>query len=130
MLSILHIKYVHHIYGGAWSNFLAGRQSSMWAFINPAKTTGKPLPREILVSEMVSNLDVARFVTSLLPSALDASCAHRVLIGFNAAILTAYINATKTFSEGVLAFLLPSLTKPLRVGGNKDCIVRGHPLYE
>ena len=76
---------------------------------------------------MLKNTDVARFVTSLLPSALASGHVHRTLLVFNAATLHDYIVHSKTLDEGTVAFLLPafleSLQKPAPGDVRKDSIV-------
>ncbi|KAG6836982.1 hypothetical protein H0H93_016935 [Arthromyces matolae] len=97
MLSILHIK-----------------QNSTWSFLLPFKSAAQNLPRMSLVTEMLRNSDVARFATSLLPSALKEKRSHRVLLAFNAASLHDFISRSKSIDEGTIAFLLPALLEPLQ----------------
>ncbi|KAG6866337.1 hypothetical protein C0991_005804 [Blastosporella zonata] len=97
MISILHIK-----------------PNSTWSFLLPFKSAAQNLPRMSLVSEMLRNTDVSRFVTSLLPSALKDKRAHRVLLAFNAACLHDFISRSKAIDEGTIAYLLPSLLEPLQ----------------
>ncbi|KAG6868786.1 hypothetical protein C0993_010713 [Termitomyces sp. T159_Od127] len=97
MLSILHIK-----------------QNSTWSFLLPFKSAAQNLPRMSLVTEMLRNTDVSRFVTSLLPSALKEKRSHRVLLAFNAACLHDFISRSKALDEGTVAYLLPALLEPLQ----------------
>ncbi|KAG5718058.1 U3 small nucleolar RNA-associated protein 10, partial [Termitomyces sp. T112] len=97
MLSILHIK-----------------QNSTWSFLLPFKSAAQNLPRMSLVTEMLRNTDVSRFVTSLLPSALKENRSHRVLLAFNAACLHDFVSRSKALDEGTVAYLLPALLEPLQ----------------
>lgn len=72
---------------------------------------------------MLRNTDVARFVTSLLPSALKDMRSHRALLAFNAATLHALVTRSKSLNEGTLAYLLPALLEPLQRNTQKDAIV-------
>jgi U3 small nucleolar RNA-associated protein 10 len=75
---------------------------------------------------MLRNSDLARFVTSLLPSAIKGGYAHRALLAFNAASLHDFIVHSKVLDEGTVAYLLPALLEPLQQGSNptpKDAIV-------
>lgn len=67
-----------------------------------------------LVTEMLRNSDVARFVTSLLPSAMKDGFSHRVMLAFNAACLHDFILRSRALDEGTLAYLLPALLQPLQ----------------
>ena len=72
-------------------------------------------------------MDFARFVASLMPSAVKKSRVHRVLLMFNAACLHDFITKSKSLDEGTVAFLLPALLEPLESTNNehlKDTIVR------
>lgn len=63
---------------------------------------------------MLRNSDVARFVTSLLPTAMKGGFSHRVLLAFNAACLHDFILRSRVLDEGTLAYLLPALLEPLQ----------------
>ncbi|RDB23790.1 U3 small nucleolar RNA-associated protein 10 [Hypsizygus marmoreus] len=107
MISIIHIK-----------------QNSTWSFLLQFKSAAQKLPRMSLVTEMLRSTDVARFVTSLLPSALKAGRCHRVLLAFNAASLHDFISRTQVLDEGTIAYLLPALLEPLRqVSPIKDAVL-------
>ncbi|PFH46286.1 hypothetical protein AMATHDRAFT_155738 [Amanita thiersii Skay4041] len=97
MVTILHIK-----------------PNSTWSFLLPYKSAGQSLPRLPLVTEMLKNTDVSRFIASLLPSSLKDKRAHRVLLTFNAACLHDFITRSKRLDEGTVAFLLPALLSPLK----------------
>ncbi|KAH7920221.1 hypothetical protein BV22DRAFT_1199044 [Leucogyrophana mollusca] len=97
MLSILEIK-----------------PTSPFAFLLPFKATAKPLARSILVKNMISNSDVARFVSSLLPDAIRGAYSHRALLGFSTATMHDYLSSHSRFDEGTLAFVLPALMGPLQ----------------
>src|SRR6266478_1312244 len=64
---------------------------------------------------MLKNTDVARFITSLLPSALKHNRVHRALVTFNAACINDFITRSKVLDQGTVAFLLPALLEPLQV---------------
>ncbi|KAF8064012.1 hypothetical protein FPV67DRAFT_198389 [Lyophyllum atratum] len=112
MISILHIK-----------------QNSTWSFLLPFKSAAQNLPRMSLVNEMLRNSDVSRFVTSLLPSALNEARSHRVLLAFNAACLHDFISWSQVLNEGTVAYLLPALLAPLQQGNAiKDAILGSYVL--
>lgn len=79
-----------------------------------------------LVTEMLRNSGVARFVASLLPSAIKEGSVHRVQLAFNAATLHEFIKRSKSLDEGTLAYLIPALLEPLQQKSptpTKDTIV-------
>lgn len=77
-----------------------------------------------LVTEMLKNTDVARFVASLLPTAMKGGYSHRVLLAFNAASLHDFIMRSSQLDEGTVAYLLPALLEPLRNASRvKDAVV-------
>ncbi|EPQ56067.1 hypothetical protein GLOTRDRAFT_129071 [Gloeophyllum trabeum ATCC 11539] len=90
-------------------------KQSKWAFLLPFKAAAQYLPRTALVTEMTRNTDLARFVASLFPSALEESSTYRALVAFHTGALLDFIAATKSLNEGQLAFVLPALLKPLQV---------------
>lgn len=85
---------------------------------------------------MLKTPDVLRFVTSLLPTALEAGAAHRVVVSFNAAVLLDFIgrstqNGVNGLDAGALAMLVPAFTAPLKLDAeqrqtaiHRDAIVR------
>lgn len=85
----------------------------MWGFLLPYKSAGQKLSRVSLVTEMLKDSDLTRFVTSILPVALNKGLGHRTLIAFNAATLHDFIKRSKSVDDGTVAFLLPALLKPL-----------------
>lgn len=105
------------------------RPNSTWSFLIPYKSAAQNLPRVSLVTEMLKNSDLARFVVSLLPAAVKKGLGHRVLFAFNAATLHDFIKRSKSMSEGTMAYLLPALIEPLQQKGKKlvkDGIVSIH----
>lgn len=75
---------------------------------------------------MLRNSDVARFVASLLPSAIKEGSVHRVQLAFNAATLHEFIKRSNSLDEGTLAYLIPALLEPLQQKAptsTKDAIV-------
>jgi hypothetical protein len=62
---------------------------------------------------MLKNQDLARFVASLLPTAVKKGLTHHVLLAFNAATVHDFIKRSKTINEGTVAYLLPALLEPL-----------------
>ena len=63
---------------------------------------------------MLRNAKLARFVTSLLPTAVKNEVSHRVLLTFNATTLHEFIIRSKELDEGTMAYLLPALLVPLQ----------------
>ncbi|KAF8797612.1 hypothetical protein BYT27DRAFT_7204423 [Phlegmacium glaucopus] len=90
------------------------QRNSTWSFLLPYKSAGQKLPRVSLVTEMLKNTELARFVTSLLPTAIKNGFSHRVLLAFNAAALHEFITRSKVLDEGTMAYLLPALLEPLQ----------------
>ncbi|KZT37682.1 hypothetical protein SISSUDRAFT_1062609 [Sistotremastrum suecicum HHB10207 ss-3] len=111
ILSILHIQ-----------------EQPLWKFLLPFKKAVKPLPRASLVTEMLKNVDLTRFVASLLPTCLDAKRGHRCLYSFHVGVLLEYISRSKSLDDVQVALLLPSLTKPLSSQGPKDAILGSYIL--
>ncbi|OJA15136.1 hypothetical protein AZE42_07566 [Rhizopogon vesiculosus] len=97
MLSILHIS-----------------PSSIFAFMLPFKSAATPLARSSIVKAMAANQAVARFIASLLPTAIRGSYSHRTLVAFNAATMHDYIATRPALDEGTLAFLLSALLAPFQ----------------
>ncbi|KAF8654764.1 hypothetical protein AX16_003419 [Volvariella volvacea WC 439] len=91
--------------------------SPQWRFLLPVKKAAQSIPRIMLVNEMASNSDVARFITSLLPNALSLGVVHRTLITFNAAVLHGFVSRSKNLDESTVAYLLPAILKPLTCDG-------------
>ena len=109
------------------------RPDAPWNFLNAYKSAAQSVPRTALVTEMVRNVAVARFVASILPKAVKHRTAHRALVAFHTAALFEYISRIKAPDDGVLAFLLPAMLEPLRhnvaQAGTKDVVVSApsHP---
>ncbi|KAF8578875.1 ARM repeat-containing protein [Ramaria rubella] len=108
IVSILHVK-----------------ESSLWSFLSPLKAAGKPLPRSILVDEMVVNVDLVRFVVGLLPEALRTGRTFRTLTGFTASITMDYLAHKGMIEEEVVALLLPAFTRTLSSDSDQDCALAG-----
>ncbi|KAF8515684.1 armadillo-type protein [Hysterangium stoloniferum] len=109
MMTILHVK-----------------NSMLWSFLSPLKAAAKPLPRSMLIDEMVANIDVARFVVGILPDTLENASAHRVLVGFTASVVMDYIMRLKKVNEEVIAFMLPSSTRLFADNSTHDCVLTGY----
>jgi U3 small nucleolar RNA-associated protein 10 len=76
---------------------------------------------------MLKDSDLARFVSSLLPTAIKKGVVHPTIIAFNAATLHDFIKRSKSIDEGTLAHILPALLEPLhQIQKNtvKDAVVR------
>ncbi|KAF9451337.1 hypothetical protein P691DRAFT_663457 [Macrolepiota fuliginosa MF-IS2] len=101
------------------------KPNSTWSFLLPFKSAAQSLPRVSLVTEMLRNTDVARFVASLLPSALREDRLHRVLLVFNAATMHEFISRSKVLNEGTMAYVLPAVLEPLekRRDASRDAIL-------
>lgn len=69
---------------------------------------------------MHQNTDVARFVASLLPSAIEQTYVHRTLVAFYVGIMMDYIGKSKILDDSVLAFLLPAMLVPLQAEGKRS----------
>lgn len=103
----------------------------MWSFLIPYKSAAQNVPRVSLVTEMLKNTDVARFVTLLLPLALKKGVANPVLIAFNAATLHDFIKRSKSLAEGTVAYLVPALLEPLQQKAkklSKDAVIGSYIL--
>ena len=109
------------------------RPDAPWNFLNAYKSAGQSVPRNALVTEMVRNVVVARFVASALPKAVKSRTAHRALVAFHTAALFEYISRIKAPDDGVMAFLLPAMLEPLRhnaaQAGAKDVVVSAPFLF-
>jgi U3 small nucleolar RNA-associated protein 10 len=78
---------------------------------------------------MCRDLDLARFIASVLPTSLDTGTSHRSLVALYAGTLAEYINRLKHIDEGVLAFLLPACMRLIAASGepeSKDIVVFTH----
>lgn len=111
------------------------RPNTLWSFLTPYKSAAQNIQRVSLVSEMLRNPDLARFVASLLPNALKEQqqqhqhgnkIVHRTLLAFNAATLNEFIRRSRKMDEGTGVLLVSALLEPLQVKGgdvSKDAIV-------
>lgn len=97
------------------SNF---RTQSVHAYLLPSKSSTLPVARQTVVVAMRKHADVLRFISSLLPSALERGTAHRVLVSFNTVIVMDYLGRadSNTLAAGSFATLIPALTAPLNIG--------------
>jgi U3 small nucleolar RNA-associated protein 10 len=76
---------------------------------------------------MLKDPEIARFVTSLLPTAIKKGLVHPTIIAFSAATLYDFIKRSKSIDEGTLAHILPTLLEPLHQTQKntvKDAVVR------
>ena len=121
--SILHVKWVQRsVLLGAVCD-LASRASRLWSFLSPLKASGKPLPRSILVDEMLVNVDLARFVTGILPDSLAVGRVYRTLISFTVGVTVEYLTRMRKIEEAVIAYMLPALIRSFASDSNGDCAV-------
>lgn len=90
------------------------RSDAPWGFLNAYKSAAQSVPRTALVTEMLRNVVVARFVASALPKAIKEKTAHHALITFHTSVLFEYISRSKTLDDATLAFLLPAMLEPLQ----------------
>ncbi|KAF9480276.1 hypothetical protein BDN70DRAFT_905831 [Pholiota conissans] len=110
---------------------LSIKPNSTWRFLLSYKSAAQNVPRVSLVTEMLKNTDVARFVASLLPISLKKGISHHTLIAFNAATLHDFIKRSKSLNEGTLAYILPALLAPLQQKPkklSKDAVVGSYIL--
>ncbi|CAA7262090.1 unnamed protein product [Cyclocybe aegerita] len=90
------------------------KPNSTWSFLIPYKSAAQKLPRVSLVTEMLKNDEVARFVASLLPTGVKKDLIHRTLVAFYAATMHEFITRSKSLKEGTVAYILPALLEPLQ----------------
>ncbi|OSD00001.1 hypothetical protein PYCCODRAFT_1479448 [Trametes coccinea BRFM310] len=105
MVSILHIQ-----------------DKSVLRFLQAYKTTAKPLHRNLLINEMLKSLEVARFVSGILPAVLSHRSAgmHRALIAFHTGVLLEYIARSRALDENMMAILLPAALEPLQAASDAE----------
>jgi len=72
------------------------------------------VPRTALVTEMLRNVVVARFVASALPKAVKEKTAHHALTAFHTSVLLEYVSRAKVLDDASLVFLLPAMLEPLQ----------------
>lgn len=65
---------------------------------------------------MIRKQDLARFVVSLLPNAIEAKSSHRSLVAFSTGVIAEYINRNNKIDEGIIALLLPTCVKMVDAG--------------
>jgi len=90
------------------------RPDAPWRFLNAYKSAAQSVPRTALVTEMLRNVVVARFVVSALPQAVKEGTAYHALIAFHTSVLFEYISRAKTLDGASLVFLLPAMLEPLQ----------------
>jgi len=90
------------------------RPDSPWGFLNAYKSAAQSVPRTALVTEMLRNTVVARFVAFALPKAIKGKTTHHTLIAIHTAILFEYISRSKALDDGALVVLLPAMLEPLQ----------------
>lgn len=73
---------------------------------------------------MIQDTDVARFVSSLLPSAYQGGYSHRTLLAFNIGVMHEYIIRCKILDEGIIAFVVSALVETLNGGSDGNVVVR------
>ena len=96
----------------------------------PFNSAAQNPPRISLVTEMLRNTDIARFVASLLPIVMKGGYSHRLLLAFNAACLYDFLLRSSQLDEGTVAYLLPALLESLRkVPVNRDAVVHRCYVY-
>lgn len=79
---------------------------------------------------MIKKTDLARFVVSLLPSALHDSSimVHRSLVAFSTGVAAEYITRHPKIDEGIVAFVLPACVAMVESSGfasAKDAALAG-----
>jgi U3 small nucleolar RNA-associated protein 10 len=90
------------------------RNDAPWGFLNAYKSAAQSMPRTALVTEMLRNVVVARFVASALPKAIKEKTAHHALIAFHTSVLFEYISRAKALDDAALMVLLPAMLEPLQ----------------
>ncbi|CCM00706.1 uncharacterized protein FIBRA_02746 [Fibroporia radiculosa] len=91
---------------------------SPFRFLIACKTTATPLPRSTLITEMLKNSDLSRFVANLLPSTLKTGGlgAHKTLVMFHTSVLLDFIARNSDPDEGTMGYLLPAALEPTQLG--------------
>ena len=90
------------------------RPDSPWGFLNAYKSAAQSVPRTALVTEMLRNIAVTRFVASSLPKVIKGKTTHHTLVAFHTAILFEYISRSKALDDAILVVLLPAMLEPLQ----------------
>ncbi len=101
-------------------------------FLRAYKTTAKPLHRSLLVRELLTKPDVARFVLSVFPEVLKnrSASVHRALIAFHTGVVLEYVARSKVLDENIMTVLLPAALEPLQSASNADNTVKPALLHE
>jgi U3 small nucleolar RNA-associated protein 10 len=108
------------------------QSNSTWSFLNAHKSAAQAVQRSALVVEMLRNIEVTRFVASLLLASAKDGNAHRTLVSFHTGILLDYIAQSKTMDSNTMAPLLMAVVDSMkavsgageRAGLAKDIVVR------
>src|SRR6266852_833022 len=90
------------------------RPDAHWGFLTAYKSAAQSVPRTALVSEILRNIVVARFVASALSKAIKGKTTHHTLVAFHTAVLFEYISRSKALDDAVLVVLLPAMLEPLQ----------------
>ena len=90
------------------------RPDAPWGFLNAYKSAAKSVPRAALVTEMLRNVVVTRFIASALPKAIKEKTAHHTLIAFHTSVLFEYISRANALDDAALVILLPAMLEPLQ----------------
>src|SRR5258708_13259974 len=90
------------------------RPDAPWGFLNAYKSAAQSVPRAALVTEMLRNVIVARFVASALPNAIKGKTVHHTLIAFHTSVLFEYVSRAKALDDAALVVLLPPMLEPLQ----------------
>ena len=90
------------------------RPDAPWGFLNAYKSAAKSVPRTALVTEMLRNVVVTRFIASALSKAIKEKTAHHTLIAFHTSVLFEYISRANALDDAALVILLPAMLEPLQ----------------
>jgi U3 small nucleolar RNA-associated protein 10 len=90
------------------------RPDAPWGFLNAYKSAAQSVPRAALVTEMLRNVIVTRFVASALPNSIKGKTVHHTSIAFHTSILFEYISRAKALDDAALVVLLPAMLEPLQ----------------
>ena len=103
------------------------RDDARWSFLQPFSSSGKPLPREVIFSQVLKDPDFSRFIAQMVPDALDHNVIHRPLLTFYMTVTLNFFSQAKELDHTTIAYILPTLLRHLDVPNiklQKDCIVR------
>jgi len=73
---------------------------------------------------MIQDIDIARFVSSLLPNAHQGGYSHRALLAFNIGVMHEYIVRSKIIDEVIVSFVVSALVDALKGGSDVNVVVR------